>query len=109
MPPNDSDLPPVVDRLKVYVDEAVYPYGRMLMCHMMSCDLDALHEMACKIGVARRHFQNKPGRTPHYDICKSKRELALKHGALEADRNHIVLIIEHHRNETVRHAQPKYR
>jgi hypothetical protein len=64
----------------VYVDEAVWSFGRMKMCHMMSRNLDRLHEMADRIGVNKKHFQN--GRHPHYDICKSKRELAIRLGAV---------------------------
>ncbi len=79
----------------VFVDDAIYPYGRMMMCHMMSKDVEALHAMASKIGIARKWFQNKKGRTPHYDICKSKRALAVKFGAIETDRRGMVEIIRH--------------
>lgn len=81
----------------VLVDDPVHAYGRMIMCHMMSKDLNALHEMADKIGVARKWFQNKPGGTPHYDICKSKRALAIRYGAVESDRHGIVEVIRHFR------------
>ncbi len=83
----------------VLVDEAIYPYGRMMMCHMMSKDLEALHSMADKIGVSRRWFQNKQGRAPHYDICKSKRAFAVKLGAVESNRNEIVEVIRHFRRK----------
>jgi hypothetical protein len=43
-----------------------------------------LHAMADRIGVSRRYYQNK-GRTPHYDICLSKKALAIKHGAVEVE------------------------
>ena len=69
----------------------------MIMCHMMSKDLDALHAMADKIGIKRQWFQNKPGGTPHYDICKSKRKLAVQNGAIECGREKIVEIIRHFR------------
>ena len=76
---------------RVYVDAAVWPYGRMMMCHMVADNLDALHAMADKIGIARRWFQNKPG-FPHYDICKAKRELAVKHGAVEISWRELVAL-----------------
>jgi hypothetical protein len=72
---------------RVYVDAAAHAFGRMIMCHMFSPDLDALHAMADRIGVARRWFQDP--RTmpkvswPHYDIAKSKRALAVAAGAVE--------------------------
>ena len=74
----------------VYVDAPVWPLGRMLMCHMVADTLDELHAMADRIGVARRHFQNKPGGTPHYDICKAKRALAVRDGAKEVDKREMV-------------------
>lgn len=67
--------------MAVYVDKPIYAYGRMKMCHMLADSFDELHGMADKIGVNRRWFQNK--RTPHYDICKSKRVLAIQYGAVE--------------------------
>ena len=82
----------------VVVDDAVYPFGRLMMCHMMSKDLEALHAMADRIGIARKWFQNKKGRTPHYDICKSKRALALVFGAVEVDRRGIYEVICHFKN-----------
>lgn len=39
------------------------------------------HMMADKIGVARKWHQGD-----HYDICQSKREIAIKHGAQELSR-----------------------
>lgn len=74
----------------VYVDECVWPFGRMMMCHMLADRVEDLHAMADKIGIARRWFQNK--RYPHYDICKSKRALAVKLGAIEIDRQQFVTI-----------------
>jgi hypothetical protein len=74
----------------VYVDESIWPFGRMVMCHMLADNAEDLHAMADKIGVARRWFQN--GRYPHYDICRSKRALAVKFGAVEVDRKTYVEI-----------------
>jgi hypothetical protein len=67
--------------MSVYIDEAVYPFRNMVMCHMVADTLEELHEMADKIGVQRKWFQDK--KIPHYDICKSKRVLAIRHGAVE--------------------------
>jgi len=66
--------------MTVFVDDAKNPFGRMIMCHMRADTLDELHAMAVKIGVSRRHFQDHP-KHPHYDICKSKRVLAINLGA----------------------------
>jgi hypothetical protein len=74
----------------VYVDAPVHAYGRMIMCHMVSPDLDALHAMADLIGVQRKWFQDPltmPAvSAPHYDIAKVKRALAVEAGAREIDK-----------------------
>lgn len=80
--------------MTVYVDNARIPYRRMLMCHLLADTLEELHVMADRIGVARRHFQGKEKAScPHYDICLSKRSLALRHGAVEISRQELVLVI----------------
>lgn len=67
--------------MSVYVDREQNQYGRMKMCHMFADSLDELHAMANKIGIQEKWFQNK--KHPHYDICQSKKKLAIKHGAIE--------------------------
>lgn len=77
--------------MAVYVDSAIYGYGRMIMCHMIADTPGELHAMADQIEVARRWFQEPPKASFwHYDIAKSKRELAVKAGAIECDRNAFV-------------------
>ncbi|WP_417491856.1 DUF4031 domain-containing protein [Maricaulis sp.] len=73
--------------MTVYVDPAIWPYGRMMMCHMTADSLGELHDMASALGIARRWFQCPPKASmPHYDICKSKRALAIELGAREVTR-----------------------
>lgn len=81
--------------MAVYVDRAIHTFGRMRMCHMLADSVEELHGMADRIGIKRQWFQNHG--TPHYDICKAKRELALKSGAVEADRKQVVALIRKHR------------
>ena len=78
--------------MSVYVDEARYRYRRMIMCHMLADTPAELHAMADRIGVARRWYQRHAS-TPHYDIAKSKRQLALAAGALELGRREVVEVI----------------
>ena len=73
--------------MSVYVDDARAPLGRMLMAHMLADSPDELHAMADWIGVARRWFQGD-----HYDVCLSKRALAVKAGAIEVSQRAIVEI-----------------
>lgn len=72
--------------MSVYVDNAVHRYGRMLMCHMLADAPDELHDMAAHIGVGFKHFQDQAS-TPHYDICKSKRAIAVSLGAIGISSN----------------------
>lgn len=68
--------------MTVFVDDMEARFGRMIMCHMYGTSLPELHAMATRIGVNVRWFQDRPG-FPHYDICKSKRALAVKYGAVQ--------------------------
>lgn len=69
--------------MTVYVDEPVWPYGRMLMCHMVADSREELDSMADAIGVARKWIQKAGTRHEHYDICKAKRARAVELGAVE--------------------------
>jgi Protein of unknown function (DUF4031) len=67
----------------VYVDMPIWPFGRMKMCHMTADSHEELVVMADKIGVARKWIQHPGTWEEHFDICKSKRALAVKLGAIE--------------------------
>lgn len=82
--------------MSVYVDAPIWPYGRMMMCHMLADTLDELHAMADTVGVKRKWFQDKPG-FPHYDICKAKRGIAVANGAIEIDRKRFVELVRRNR------------
>ncbi len=74
--------------MSVYVDGMRARFGRMIMCHMLADTEAELHEMADKIGVARRWYQGN-----HYDVCLSKRALALRHGAKEIGRHDLATLL----------------
>jgi hypothetical protein len=67
----------------VYVDDYFAPFGRMKMCHMIADTTEELLSMVDKIGVQRKWIQY-PGqpKREHFDVCTSKRELAIKAGAI---------------------------
>lgn len=73
----------------VYVDRSAHRFGRMVMCHMIADTPAELRTMAASIGVALKWFQNTAS-TPHFDISKSKRVLAIAAGAIELDRREFV-------------------
>jgi hypothetical protein len=76
--------------MAVYVDDPVWPFGRMMMCHMFADTTEELLAMADAIGVARKWIQ-KPGTwREHFDICKSKRELAIRRGARAVDSGELI-------------------
>lgn len=77
--------------MTVYVDDARIAYGRMKMCHMIADSLDELHGMALHLGVRREWFQAPPTASwPHYDISLSKRDRAIKSGAIPLGRRDFV-------------------
>jgi hypothetical protein len=67
----------------VYVDDMEARFGRMIMCHMIADSTKELNEMADKIKVRRKWIQSAGTYREHYDICLSKRKLAVKYGAIE--------------------------
>ena len=70
--------------MTVYVDRPRYEervdFRKMVFCHMTADTREELLEMADKIGVSRHWIDDSKGRT-HFDICKSKRKLAIEYGA----------------------------
>lgn len=68
--------------MTVYVDDQCAGFGRMKMSHMIATTDAELHAMADLVGVARRWHQAPPEHDSHYDICKSKRRMAIAAGAV---------------------------
>lgn len=79
--------------MPVYVDQAQYQVGRMLMCHMLADTPLELFDMASAIEVDHRWFQKRAS-SPHFDICKEKRKLAVALGAIEVDRRGLMEVIK---------------
>ena len=67
----------------IYVDDMRAQFGRMILCHMIADTSDELHAMARSIGVRRRWCQYEGMAKEHYDICLSKRAMAVESGAVE--------------------------
>lgn len=79
--------------MSVYVDESIWPFGRMMMCHMVADSRAELDAMADTIKVPRRWIQKAGTDREHYDICKSKRAKAVKAGAIEVTCFELVSIV----------------
>ena len=72
--------------MTVYVDPLVNNgwvlYGKLVhSCHMWADMPEELHALAARIGLKREWAQEK-GSVLHYDLTPSKREAALKEGAV---------------------------
>lgn len=67
--------------MAVYVDDYRGRFRGMIMSHMTADTLDELHAMANTVGLKREWFQE--GSVPHYDVTLSKKELAIKNGAIK--------------------------
>lgn len=77
--------------MPVYVDDVFIPFGRMKMCHMIADTEEELHEMARKIGLRREWFQDTS--RPHYDVSKTKRAEAVRHGAVEVSVKELIALL----------------
>lgn len=69
--------------MSVYVDDMQANFGRMKMCHMVADSTKELLEMVDKIGVQRKWIQKQNTPQEHFDICLSKKQLAINYGAIE--------------------------
>ena len=85
--------------MAVYVDFEEIKHERMKMCHMVADTPEELHVMADRIGVPREYAQRSRTGILHYDLCKSKRRLAVEHGAKEVDRRTFVGITRNLRQD----------
>ncbi len=63
----------------IYIDDFFYPWHNMKMCHLIGTDEKELIEFGRKIGLKKEWLQRKT--LLHFDICLSKRILAIKNGA----------------------------
>lgn len=69
--------------MAVYIDDMFAKYRGMLMCHMIADSNEELLNMVDNIGVQRKYLQCAGTYKEHFDICSSKRELAIKkYGAI---------------------------
>lgn len=82
--------------MPVYVCKNKYAYRGMIMCHMVADTLAELHEMAERIGLKREWFQTKSS-LPHYDVCRTKRALAIRCGAREVSNRELYQMIKEYR------------
>lgn len=78
----------------------------MTMCHMIADSRQELDQMADRIGVHRRWIQKAGTVYEHYDICLSKRRLAVQFGAKEISMKELGYKLRERRAEHVTSANP---
>lgn len=81
--------------MAVYVDMLI-DYGWRLgpSCHMTATTEKELHEFAISIGLKRSWCDRKTPELIHYDLIKSKRDLAISKGAIVLNRAQMCARIE---------------
>jgi len=72
--------------MTVYVDDAVHLWRGRRWAHLMADTLEELHEMAQRLDIPRRAFQNKTSGA-HYDVPSELRERAIELGATAISRH----------------------
>lgn len=77
--------------MTVFVDDMRAAYRGMIMCHMIADTSDELLSAANAIGVQRRWLQHAGTYREHFDICLSKRKLAVARGAVEITTRELVV------------------
>ena len=77
----------------VYVDSCGHSFGRMKMCHMIADSRIELIAMAEMIGVEVGWIQAAGTPTEHFDVCMSKRKLAIGYGAQPINRRKLAILI----------------
>jgi len=85
--------------MAVYVDDAKVPFGRMVMCHLVADSAAELRAMADAIGVSGKWLQHAGTHREHFDICLSKRKLAVEAGAVEVTRRELGRIVMEQRRK----------
>ena len=83
--------------MSVYVDDMKAQFGTLVMCHMIADSHDELIAMADIIKVQRKWIQKEGTVYEHFDICLSKRKLAVRAGAREIDMHGLGLIFKSRR------------
>ena len=78
--------------MTVYVDDLNFKKGRAVWSHMWSADEAELHAMAEKLGLRKGWFQYQNPNFKHYDVTKSKKEEAVKLGAVRVTTRQMVAL-----------------
>lgn len=78
----------------IYVDSSECKFKNMVMSHMGADNTDELLNFAISLGLNPNWIQKKGEWREHFDICKSKKSLAIGKGAILLDRCHYVCLMK---------------
>lgn len=74
----------------IYVDPLFTWGSKGQWCHMIADSVDELHHFAVQIGLKRSWVHISSSGIVHYDLRPSKRELAIKYGAIEVKSSEFI-------------------
>lgn len=77
--------------MSVYVDDYFAQFSRMQMSHLIADSHDELLSFIDRIGVQRKWIQKQGTHQEHFDVCKSKRLLAIDAGAIQLTPKQLVV------------------
>lgn len=77
----------------VYVDKRKYNYKHMVMCHLLADSKLELLEFANKLNLNSKHIQFENTYKEHFDICLTKRKLAIQLGAIEISNKELYSLL----------------
>ena len=83
-----------VDDMKAEFKPKHRPGLNYIMSHMIADTEEELHEMAAKIGVARKWYQGD-----HYDVTQSAKARAIKFGAKQITWRELGLMVAQRRRK----------
>lgn len=97
--------------MSVYVDDMykspMGEYRGMKMSHLIADSTEELLKFVDKIGVQRKWIQKKGTGYEHFDISISKRDLAVKNGAIEVSMRELAkMCVDRDKNATIHITNP---
>jgi hypothetical protein len=96
-----------MERMAIYVDDAIWHWQGLKWCHLLADDTDELHRFAARLGIKRTSFQSPPKvLTPHYDLTGYERVQAVAMGAVPCNRHEIIAVVRRIRRRSVWRARP---
>jgi hypothetical protein len=93
----DGDVACYVDTVREYPNAGLRFTG---FCHLLADTRDELHDMADRLGIPRRFFQEHPWRW-HHDLPAHLREQAVALGAQELTMHQVGALLRHRRDEVM--------